>query len=468
MNRQTGRSTKHFTAWYFLFLCSVVIRPEAIQAQTAPASAAIMVEIRCKPGTSEQWRDAFIKEILPSIREAIRKGDVFTNFAYFEAPLPAQEADFVLLFEMKSFSSLDAPRIPPHYETLFRRVGPEGGSGPQRDDGLGRGSKSENHAIVQGAIVTSVLVTGAGGFIGHRVVSTARAAGYRVVGIARKDSPFLDAHSAIVHDLQSPLKGLSSVDWVFHFAGGYAGAGHAELESADLRTAQNVIAWGVAAGVKNWVFASAAEVYGAVRGVATEGASTQPVIPYGRLKLAVERLLVEKLQALSDHRIVILRIAEVYGRYGQLIGELTSRLNRGFCLWPGSGNIPLSFVHVDDVAQAFLCAARRAPIGISTYNVGDDMPATWHKFLTRVAQLCRAKPPVFLPEPFVQAYAACSALACRIMGREPILTSYAVRLLLTAKPLSNVHLKRTLGFQPLFPSIDQGLEEVFRGLSHHS
>ena len=51
----------------------------------------------------------------------------FTNFTYFEAPLPAQDLDFVLLFELKSFSSLDTRRIPPHYEVLFQRLGPERG-----------------------------------------------------------------------------------------------------------------------------------------------------------------------------------------------------------------------------------------------------------------------------------------------------------------------------------------------------
>jgi len=71
MKKQTGGSAKKFAALCLLFFCSVVIPPEPIQAQTGTSSAAILVEIRYKPGTSEQWRDAFVKEILPSIREAI-------------------------------------------------------------------------------------------------------------------------------------------------------------------------------------------------------------------------------------------------------------------------------------------------------------------------------------------------------------------------------------------------------------
>lgn len=107
-------------------LTSTLSFPTRAPAQPPTASAAaLVVEIQCKPGTSELWRDRFEKEIVPSIRESIQKGDAFTSFTYFEAPLPAQNPDFILVFELKSFGSLDVRRVPPHYEALFRRLGPE-------------------------------------------------------------------------------------------------------------------------------------------------------------------------------------------------------------------------------------------------------------------------------------------------------------------------------------------------------
>lgn len=315
--------------------------------------------------------------------------------------------------------------------------------------------------------MTSVLVTGAGGFIGKRTVSAARNAGFNVTGMVRK-SQFADSRNEIQHDLRFPITRLPPVDWIFHLAGAYAGAGDKELRRADLTMAQNVVDWGLAAGVKNWVFASAAEVYGNVVGIASEGTITQPVIPYGRGKLMVEHLLIEKTKNMSGRRVVLLRIGEVYGRESRLITELTSRLKRGFCPWPGKGDVPLSFVHVDDVAQAFLCAARNAPPGVSVYNVADDAPGTWQSFLLRVAQLCEAKPPFFLPELLVRFYALCSTLLSRATGREPVLTRHAVRLITTPKVLSNTLLRRELRFQSRYPSYSQGLEEVFHGVSHHA
>jgi 2-alkyl-3-oxoalkanoate reductase len=315
--------------------------------------------------------------------------------------------------------------------------------------------------------VTSVLVTGAGGFIGRRVVFAANNAGYSVIPIVRKLHTG-NIPSVIQRDLTFPLDNLPPVDWIFHLAGAYAGAGDQELRHADLTMAHNVIHWGLAAGIKNWILASAAEVYGDVHGIADEEAPLLPVIPYGRIKLMVERLLTEKTRDVSNCRVILLRIGEVYGPGGRLTTELAARLKRGFCPWPGTGHVPVSFVHVDDVAQAFLCAVQSAPTGVSVYNVADDMPSTWQDFLRRVAQLYRTRPPVFLPKSLVHLYALGSTFARRATGSESILTRQAVRLITTPKALSNTRLKQELGVQPLYPSYSEGLEEALCGLPHHS
>jgi len=125
IDNQSGTAVKRLIALSVLFLCSVLLLPNRLSAQTAPSSAVVMVEIHCKRGTADQWREAFTKEVLPAIREAIQKGDVYTNFTFLEAPLPYQEVDFILIYETKSFSSLDTRRNAPHYEIMFRRLGPE-------------------------------------------------------------------------------------------------------------------------------------------------------------------------------------------------------------------------------------------------------------------------------------------------------------------------------------------------------
>jgi hypothetical protein len=108
-----------------MLMCLVAFFSSAIraEAQALDVSPALMVQIKCKPGMADQWQADFEKEIVPSIQEAISKGDGFTRFSYYEAALPSQ-FDFVLVYESKSFSGLDAKRPFPHYAALYRRVGP--------------------------------------------------------------------------------------------------------------------------------------------------------------------------------------------------------------------------------------------------------------------------------------------------------------------------------------------------------
>lgn len=301
--------------------------------------------------------------------------------------------------------------------------------------------------------------------IGSRVAETARKAGYAVSSVFRK-APLPEAADVLQRDLRLPLENVPPVYSIFHLAGGYAGAERRTLEHADLLIARNLIRWGVDHGVKNWIFASAAEVYGRVYGLASEQTPTIPIIPYGHIKLAIERLLVQMAEGLPDCRVAILRIGEVYGNESRLLRELATRLKKGFCPCPGSGRVAVSFVHVEDVAQAFLRAAERAPAGVSVYNVADDEPATWRSFVRYFGKLLGTRPPVFLPRPLAYAYMLGHQLRSRIANEEPVLTSHALRLLTTPKALSNHAIKQELGFTPCFPNFRSGLEDALHGLSH--
>lgn len=313
--------------------------------------------------------------------------------------------------------------------------------------------------------MTSVLVTGAGGLIGGRVVEAARNAGFAVTRVVRRGPPAADV---LVRNLRLPLEHVPPCDWVFHLAGGYAGGGRRALRRTDLQIARNLVRWGIKHRVKNWVVASAAEAYGALDGLGTEDSPTKPVIPYGEIKLVVEELLTRMANEIPGCRLVILRIGEVYGRQSRLVGELATRLQRGLCPWPGSGRVPVSFVHVDDVAQAFMRAVERAPEAVSIYNVADDDPATWRTFVATAAEFLGTSPPIFLPRSLVNGYALGHQLTSWLIGREPILTCHALRLLTTPKALSNGQIVQDLGFRPRFPNIRSGLEDTLYGLSYNT
>ena len=117
----------HAVRLLLTLVCAAGLFSTPMRAQTptagASSSPALMVQIKCKPGTADLWQAEFEKEIVPSIQEAIAKGDGFTRFTYYESALPSQ-VDFVLVYESKSFGGLDVKRPFPHYAALYRRVGP--------------------------------------------------------------------------------------------------------------------------------------------------------------------------------------------------------------------------------------------------------------------------------------------------------------------------------------------------------
>lgn len=116
-------------------VCSISALAGRLAAQAPPSNPVILVQIQCNPGMADQWREAFEKQEVPVIREIVRKSDVFTNFTYFEAPIPSQEVDFILLFELKTFGLLDVRQIPPHWEELLHRLGPEGFAAYEKEVG---------------------------------------------------------------------------------------------------------------------------------------------------------------------------------------------------------------------------------------------------------------------------------------------------------------------------------------------
>jgi len=291
-----------------------------------------------------------------------------------------------------------------------------------------------------------ILVTGAGGFIGRSVVSKARKRGWEVTGVARRPC----AEAGRIADLRLPIEGWPAPDAVIHLAGAFAGCGYRELAESDLKMAANLLDWGRRQGVRRWVFSSAAEVYGDIAGEADESWPCRPVIPYGKAKLEIERMF----QAAGLPELTICRLGEVYGSHSRILSGLGGRLRRGFCPWPGDGNVKISFVHVEDAAEALLLAAERRAQEPRAYNVGDGEPATWRQFMDSMAEMLHARRAVYLPLPVARCYAACASLV------DGNITPHVLRLLTTPKVLSSERARAELGFVPRYHSIHVGLKEA--------
>jgi dihydroflavonol-4-reductase len=305
----------------------------------------------------------------------------------------------------------------------------------------------------------SVLVTGAGGFVGSAVARQLIAAGARVRVIVRASSPRgnLDlANSEIalgdLRDLDSVRAAMRGVKIVFHVAADYRiwAPDPENIVRNNVSMTRCVMEAALEAGVARVVYTSSVATLRAFR----DGRSSDEAQPasldsavgaYKRSKVAAERL-VEKMVAERGLPAVIVNPSTPIGP-GDIKPTPTGRI----IVEAASGRIPafvntgLNLVHVDDVAAGHLQACRRGRVG-ERYILGGQN-ATLQALLAEIAGLVgRAPPRVRLPRRlmFPVAYAAeCMALLTR---REPMATVDGVRMAKYYMYFSSGKAERELGY----------------------
>jgi nucleoside-diphosphate-sugar epimerase len=107
-----------------------------------------------------------------------------------------------------------------------------------------------------------------------------------------------------------------------------------------------------------------------------------------------------------------------------------------------TGQLPL--IHIDDAVNATVLALERATAG-ATYDIVDDYPASMTEIVTTLAKYAGSSAPFRVP-----------AWLPRLVA------PYLARMTAMRMPLSNARAKAELGWEPKYPTIQQGLAEMFR------
>ena len=217
------------------------------------------------------------------------------------------------------------------------------------------------------------LVLGAGGFLGGALAAALRAGGAAVHVYGRSLSAGTPDDAgrteATLDDAEALTAALRGQDIVFHLVSSSlpetSNRNPAEHVLDEVLPTLRMLELCRAAQVRKVVFASSGgTVYGIPSVVPTpESAATVPISAYGINKLMVERYL-ELYRHLHGLDYTVLRIANPYGP-GQspfkkqgVVAAILHRAMSGSAIevW-GSGEVTRDFIHVDDVAGAFLAAA---------------------------------------------------------------------------------------------------------------
>jgi nucleoside-diphosphate-sugar epimerase len=229
-----------------------------------------------------------------------------------------------------------------------------------------------------------ILVTGAGGFIGHHLVSALKRAGCWVRGVDLKYPEYAatDADEFLIRDLRrwgSCLQSTDAIDDVYALAADMGGMGfisshHAEILRNNLLISTHTLEAARENKVGRFLFTSSACVYPEYRQLSTEVAGlkeehaypAQPQDAYGWEKLVTERLCVHYGQDYGmDMRIV--RFHNIFGPLGTWDGgrekapaalcrkvafaKLTGR--HQVDIW-GDGEQTRSFCYIDDCVDGLI------------------------------------------------------------------------------------------------------------------
>jgi nucleoside-diphosphate-sugar epimerase len=233
------------------------------------------------------------------------------------------------------------------------------------------------------------------GYLGQRLAQRWRAAGHRVFATTRSpdhaEAFRKQGLEPIVCDVLQPasLRALPAVDLAVHCVGFDRSSGHS-MHAVYVDGLGQVLA-ALREGVARFFHVSSTGVYGQSGGEEVDEASaTEPVDDSGRVVLAAEHLLRDRLP-----QAVIFRFAGIYGP-GRLLARAQA-LRAGQPL-VGDGERWLNLIHVEDGAAVLQQAEERAQPG-AIYNVCDDRPPRRREFYGRLADLLGAPPPSFEPLP---------------------------------------------------------------------
>jgi nucleoside-diphosphate-sugar epimerase/predicted dehydrogenase len=327
-----------------------------------------------------------------------------------------------------------------------------------------------------------ILVTGATGFLGGRLVEIlseegvpARAA-TRLVSRARALPGIEWAQCDLAREEQL-LAALCDVDTVFHCAALCGAPGTLrEFEAANVEGTLRLLRLAGQAGVKTFVHVSSMSVYGAPKDSSTILDENSPFDEraaergaYTRSKLAADRAVLDYARRHRWPRVVVLRPGTIYGPGAKLpVGRFQLPSSSQRPLIAGSPRIPAGLVYVDDVVQAMLAAARTPVPGGSVYNLTDS-PELDQAELARILHQVSGGQirPRFAPYPLVWAAMLAVDLISLLRNRKLGTARYRLKRTLAPMRFDCAAAKRDLDWEPRV-SLAEGLTRVMKGESRQT
>lgn len=225
----------------------------------------------------------------------------------------------------------------------------------------------------------SILVAGAGGFVGRRLVEKLHAQGRPVIAGVRKPREGFTRMGIEqrVFDAERPETLLPAFESVTHVVNCIMGSPAAMVAST-----RNLVNASVKAGALRFVHFSSIAVFGNAEGeIGDDFPVGQNVDAYGQAKIECEHIVRTAQEA--GLRTVILRPALIYGPGSDQWTGRIARLLRWNRLGDlgAAGDGVCNLIHVDDVVAAAMAALDRPEAANRAFNLAMADAPGWNRYL---------------------------------------------------------------------------------------
>ena len=289
----------------------------------------------------------------------------------------------------------------------------------------------------------SVLVTGATGFIGSRLVEELINKGYDVTSLIRKGKEGNSKSNIIYGDLTDERIDFKDLkfDCVFHLAS------HTPLEK-NKKVLEKVNLEGtkklfqeIKSKTKSIIYISGLGVYGETgEAVIDESQNYNPNTNFVKIRLDAEKYLKDNsVENKIDFAVV--HFGDVYGPDGWFYEMLVKRLKKNTFRMPKGGNYYKGFVHVEDAVGSIIAILEKQAFGES-FIIADSMPVSFKEFSNFTADQINAKHPGSVP----------------VFLAKAVLGSDLIKLLTTSMKVSNKKILKIYDFK--YPNYKDGVKQV--------
>ncbi len=304
---------------------------------------------------------------------------------------------------------------------------------------------------------STVLVTGASGFLGSAIASALRARSHDVRALVRRSSPRINLNPADtvcegdLRDRASLAAALKGVRFLFHVAADYRlwARNPEEILRNNVEGTRLIMEEALSAGVERIVYTSSVATLKLTDGAAaTEDhplAEGEGIGAYKRSKVAAERLVEAMIQR-DGLPVVIVNPSTPIGPRdarptptGRIIVEAASGRMPAFV------DTGLNLAHVDDVATGHVAALERGRIGERYILGGDNVFLA--DMLADIARLVGRRPPTLkLPRTMLYPIAYGAELLAPLRGVEPFITMDGLRMARHHMFFDDAKARRELGY----------------------